>query len=249
MEEKCKNEITGQKNCRRKQNAGITLIALVVTIIVLIILATVTINMVLGDNGLIKQAENTKILTEVGTLREGISMKNMERKTEKGYNINRLVGSIEEVLGDSYKEYNERYAIEGGKLVYKENKFSEEDIKLLEESGVEKESKHYLIMNESTKTSKYADNKNAITLWELQDKINSTTKGEKFSGTEGEYNKAYIIEDLDLGARWNEEGKLLNGDKWIAITQIPANTVLDGCDFSIQGLYTDSEKRSSSISG
>ena len=36
---------------------GITLIALVVTIVVLIILATVSINAVMGEDGLIKQAE------------------------------------------------------------------------------------------------------------------------------------------------------------------------------------------------
>lgn len=39
---------------------GITLIALVVTIIVLIILATISINAVLGENGLIKKAEQAK---------------------------------------------------------------------------------------------------------------------------------------------------------------------------------------------
>ena len=40
-----------------KKERGITLIALVVTIVVLIILATISINAVLGENGLIKQAE------------------------------------------------------------------------------------------------------------------------------------------------------------------------------------------------
>ena len=43
-----------------KKTDGITLVALVVTIVILIILATVTINAVLGDSGLIKQAEKTK---------------------------------------------------------------------------------------------------------------------------------------------------------------------------------------------
>lgn len=43
-----------------KSSKGITLVALVVTIIILIILSTVTINAVLGDNGLIKQAQKSK---------------------------------------------------------------------------------------------------------------------------------------------------------------------------------------------
>ena len=40
-----------------KKERGITLIALVVTTVILIILATVSINVVMGEDGLIKQAE------------------------------------------------------------------------------------------------------------------------------------------------------------------------------------------------
>ncbi|MBR1803258.1 MAG: hypothetical protein IJ777_04810, partial [Clostridia bacterium] len=40
-----------------KKNTGITLIALVVTIVVLLILASVTIQMVFSDNGIIKRAQ------------------------------------------------------------------------------------------------------------------------------------------------------------------------------------------------
>ena len=43
-----------------KNSRGITLIALVVTIVVLIILATVSINTVLGDNGIIKRAQKAR---------------------------------------------------------------------------------------------------------------------------------------------------------------------------------------------
>ena len=43
-----------------QENKGITLIALVVTIVVLIILATVSINAVLGQNGIIKKAKQAK---------------------------------------------------------------------------------------------------------------------------------------------------------------------------------------------
>ena len=40
---------------------GITLVALVITIVLIMILSTVTINTIFGENGLIKQAENAKI--------------------------------------------------------------------------------------------------------------------------------------------------------------------------------------------
>ena len=49
---------------------GITLIALVITIIILIILATVSINVVLGEGGLIQRAQQAKELTEQAALEE-----------------------------------------------------------------------------------------------------------------------------------------------------------------------------------
>ena len=48
------------KEKKRQENKGITLIALVVTIVVLIILATVSINAVLGQNGIIGKAKQAR---------------------------------------------------------------------------------------------------------------------------------------------------------------------------------------------
>ena len=52
----------GTKDCLKysNKNSGITLIVLVVSIVVLIILATVSINAVLGQNGIIKKAKQAK---------------------------------------------------------------------------------------------------------------------------------------------------------------------------------------------
>lgn len=55
---------------KRKGEKGITLIALVITVIILIILATVTINVVLGEDGLIDRAQQAKEMTEQATLDE-----------------------------------------------------------------------------------------------------------------------------------------------------------------------------------
>ncbi len=49
---------------------GITLIALIVTIIVILILSTITINMVTGENGIIKNANNAKETTEIENEKE-----------------------------------------------------------------------------------------------------------------------------------------------------------------------------------
>ena len=48
----------------KKNTKGITLIALVITIIVLLILAGVSIAMLTGDNGILTQAQNAKNKTE-----------------------------------------------------------------------------------------------------------------------------------------------------------------------------------------
>ena len=53
-----------------KRNKGITMISLVVTIIVLIILAGVSMNMVVGDNGIITQAQRAKENTELARIEE-----------------------------------------------------------------------------------------------------------------------------------------------------------------------------------
>lgn len=43
-----------------KNNKGITLVALVVTIVILLILAGVSLNLVLGDNGIVRKAQGGK---------------------------------------------------------------------------------------------------------------------------------------------------------------------------------------------
>ena len=57
-----------------ESNRGITLIALIVTIIVLIILATISINAVVGENGIIKKAQNAKEWYNNGVISEEESM-------------------------------------------------------------------------------------------------------------------------------------------------------------------------------
>ena len=68
---KKKNKIKEAKSKRIfKGEKGITLIALVITIVILIILATVTLNVVLGEGGLIQRAQLAKELTEQAVLEE-----------------------------------------------------------------------------------------------------------------------------------------------------------------------------------
>ena len=57
-----------------KREKGITLIALVVTIVVLIILAAVSISMLTGENGIITQAQNAKDATEQARVEELVDL-------------------------------------------------------------------------------------------------------------------------------------------------------------------------------
>ena len=63
-----------------KKQTGITLIVLVVTIIVLIILAGVSIAMLVGENGIITQAQTAKTQTEQAALKEKLDLIALERE-------------------------------------------------------------------------------------------------------------------------------------------------------------------------
>lgn len=75
----------------KETQRGITLIALVITIVILIILATVTLNVVLGDGGLIQRAQQAKELTE-------------EAAEKEEQQILNLTGYFDELAADSVVE-------------------------------------------------------------------------------------------------------------------------------------------------
>lgn len=77
------------KITERRSNRAITLIALVITIIVLLILAGVTIAMLTGNNGVLTQAIRAKIENRAGSVEEVVNLWKIEWTT---YNE---IGSIE----------------------------------------------------------------------------------------------------------------------------------------------------------
>ena len=64
-----------------KERRGISLIALVITIIVLLILAGVSIAMLTGTNGILTQANNAKQATEESTEKEKRQLSQVEAST------------------------------------------------------------------------------------------------------------------------------------------------------------------------
>ena len=65
-----------KRKAQIKGSKGITLIALVITIVILIILSTIAINMTFGDNGLVEKAEQAKNMTEEAARKEQEGMAN-----------------------------------------------------------------------------------------------------------------------------------------------------------------------------
>lgn len=65
-----------------REERAITLVALVVTIVVLLILAGVTINLVVGQNGIIARAKEAAQKTENATKNEMMAMDNFSSDIE-----------------------------------------------------------------------------------------------------------------------------------------------------------------------
>ena len=77
-----------------KEEKGITLIVLVITIIVLLILAGVSIAMLTGENGILTQARKAKDVTEIASEEEYIRLIITEEEITK-YKIGEELKEVE----------------------------------------------------------------------------------------------------------------------------------------------------------
>lgn len=120
-----------------KDDLGITLIALIVTIIILLILAGITITMVMGDNGILNHARDSKIATEIAQETEEIRLAMLSIKTEKeDTNASVSAKEVEDEINRSqankvishgaYVKYNQS----GREYLIDENGVSEEPIEV-----------------------------------------------------------------------------------------------------------------------
>ena len=91
-----------RKNKRKER--GITLIALIVTIIVLLILAGVSIAMLTGDNGILSQTQNAKNKTEEAERNEKLDLLKQEDLINETLNGVEVVKVTDEKPGELEKE-------------------------------------------------------------------------------------------------------------------------------------------------
>ena len=117
---------------RNTNEKGITLIALVVTIIVLLILAGISISMLTGENGILTKTNVAKVSTELSTYKEELNSWKLEQlmknedffedtlsagKNNLYYNGIKQNGNIKTIIQDISDEYMDELEIIKGELV------------------------------------------------------------------------------------------------------------------------------------
>ena len=101
-----------------KNEKGITLVALVITIIVLLILAGVTLSMVMGDSGIFGKANNAKEQTKLSNAEEIIKLAVLENKVKS------VSGDADALTNEALKTEiakkltEQGYTVNGGTVTY-----------------------------------------------------------------------------------------------------------------------------------
>ena len=122
----------------RKQNSGITLIALVITIIVILILAGVTIATLTGESSIIFKGQEANFKTDIATFQEDLRVsiyndyieRNGQRKEEDKFTTSEYI-EIKKIIPSFKEKYKNKIAIKEDELIYiglddKERKWIEE---------------------------------------------------------------------------------------------------------------------------
>ena len=97
-----------------KERKGITLIALVITIIVLLILAGVSIAMLTGQNGILTQAQNSKTTTELKSAEEKVKLAIMAARSQSetgALDADKLIAEITNNYGGTASKTNDGFPV------------------------------------------------------------------------------------------------------------------------------------------
>lgn len=101
-----------------KESKGITLIALVISIIVMMIIAGISINVITGENGLIAQAQDAKLMTELSNVLLDVESDILNIKmSQMDYKLS--ANSVINLMNRYMKEKYETDVEKGGIGVYK----------------------------------------------------------------------------------------------------------------------------------
>ena len=204
---------------KKLRQKGITLIALVITIIIILILAGVSISMLTGNNGILTQAKNAKEQTEKASEMEGIQLAVMSASMKNN-------GYTEVIDTDSFKQELQ-------------NQFGNEKINVDAKGDgsflVTVNDRKYYINDDKTVIS--SDNILEINdikgLKAFRDSVN---KGKTY---EGWY--IYLADDitLDINEKWEPIGN----------RECKFKGIFDGNKFEINGIYINSSEKDQGLFG
>ena len=199
----------------KKQTKGITLIALVITIIVLLILAGVSIAMLTGENGILTQAQRAKEQTEQTSDEERIKLAVMAASI----NDNGYIESIDET---SFR--NEL-----------KNQFGDEEIDAsLNGDGsfiVTVKDRKYYVNNDKT----VINSNNMVEINNIDDLNYFREDVNKGNTYEGKY--VYLTDNITMSENWTPIGKYISED---SIDNIPFKGIFDGRNYTIDGIQINS---------
>ena len=232
---------------------GITLIALVVTIVVLLILAGVSINALFGNNGIISRAKDTKKVTNLSSLKEEIGIVIQSR------NINKMAG----LPVGSFKEELEN-GISGNKTVEAIGNIGDTCYVTREEATVTVYDNGDIIdgkadiwdgTSKSKPTADESKNWHIYTPEEMkyfEEFVNGKLTDEEKEGLEiTDSTIVYLENDIDMGAR-QENGVLTAGTAWepIGIDSAGKFTgTFEGNNHTVKGIYVKKDGKCAGLFG
>lgn len=124
----------------KERSQGITLIALVMTIVVLILLAAVSMNAILGQDGLLARANESKITQEKADIEDQIKLIYLKYVADKNDPVNGTNGNLTDILENKQiynpttQEINIKKLLERDKILTG-NGSNRKDVYILEYSG------------------------------------------------------------------------------------------------------------------
>ena len=198
---------------------GITLIALVITIIVLLILAAVSIATLTGDNGILTRAQEAKNKTEEAQEKE----------------------SLELAITSSKIEDTDTLVIEKEKL---ENAIKEQFGNNKDFSVTDNKDGSFLVNMNDTKRMYYVDEKGELI---DQSKILKISKADELKAFRDDVNSGntyegwyvYLENDITLDGYWVPIGFISESENE-NITSF--NGIFDGCGYEIDGILIDNKE-------
>ena len=212
---------------KTKEIKGITLIALVITVIVLLILAAVTIGAITGNNGIIGQANDAKLQTEIAEEKEilGVATVNAMGKDKEG-NVTKinLDGELDKNPGKTnysseekeegiivtFKTSQRKYLVEtnGNITEYEDSVIIDEDLPIEISNTTESITitvKEEELQDKNLEYKYYINGQGSNKMKEATYTQNVTLESKdpympnNFEHTEGEVNTGYVIRDTNLG--------------------------------------------------